>query len=1149
MSLRLKIALIGLPLFLVLFAALHFTARNVLVRSFDAMEMDAAVQEAATVRQVMHNGRSQLASRLKDWSNWDDTYRFIQDGNADYIRSNLTDATFTNLRVSSMIFINNERRVVCAKAFDLERNARSPVPQSLLRLVEQKDSPLYHRSGITGLIAAPEGLMLVSARPILMSDDSGLARGTIVFTRTFTPKVIAQLRKLTNTQLTMRRYQRERMPVGGPGSQRLYSGEPVLVKVLSREAMEADVVLRDLYGRPAIVLGIPIRRTIHMHGMASLRLLDLSIALVGIAFTLLSFFATDRLLLRRLSRLQGELNSIDVHSDLSRRMTVRGRDEMSSFASAVNDLLDSLQHYEHKDRAVLEALPDIMIVFSPEGHILGFHVPGELQEVVPLDYYLGKHVRDVLSPEMTEVALETLARASRSSHVQVAELEIYPTYREKPQQYEARIAAIGDGSLLAVMRNITARKQTEDALRASEENYRAIFEAGNDAIAVVDAETATIVDANGRTKEMLGHLMEEGTGLEAIAQSAADPWYTKELALDYVKKAMDGEPQVFEWPVRGSDGGVLWVEVSLKRAAIGGAERLLSVTRDITERKQAEASLRMQISAMNAASDQIIISDAEGLIRFVNPAFERATGYSREEVIGKSASFLVIHKDHSLDADIEKTVRPGKTWHGEVVGRRKDGNHRPEDVTVTPVMNEAGVTEHYITIKRDITDKKTYEARLDQLAHHDSLTGLPNRLLFSDRLTQRIAEARRRGEQLAVMFLDMDRFKLINDTLGHNAGDVILREVAERLKSALRDVDTVARMGGDEFTVILSHVQHAEDATMIGRRILDVLSKPFAIGGHELFLTASVGISIFPSDGSDVETLVRNADAAMYHAKEQGRNTFHFYTEALNIAAVERMTLEAGLRKALERDELLAYYQPRVNVRTGEIVGTEALIRWQHPDLKLVAPAQFIPLAEETGLIVPMGEWMLRAACSQNRQWQESGLPPIEVGVNVSARQFQLADLLDTVTKTLRDTGMDPSYLVLELTESALMLNPEHAVRVLCDLKKLGVKVFIDDFGTGYSSLSHLKHFPIDAVKIDGSFVRGVTHDPDDAAIAGAIVAMAHSLKVKVIAEGVETLGQLDFLKSLDCDEMQGYFVSRPAPAGDLLHALQASSLLSASVR
>ncbi|MCX6375328.1 MAG: EAL domain-containing protein [Armatimonadetes bacterium] len=261
------------------------------------------------------------------------------------------------------------------------------------------------------------------------------------------------------------------------------------------------------------------------------------------------------------------------------------------------------------------------------------------------------------------------------------------------------------------------------------------------------------------------------------------------------------------------------------------------------------------------------------------------------------------------------------------------------------------------------------------------------------------------------------------------------------------------------------------------------------------------------------------------------------------------MTLEAGLRKALKRDELLAYYQPRVDVRTGEIVGIEALIRWQHPDLKLIAPAQFIPLAEETGLIVPMGEWMLRTACAQNKEWQESGLPPIEVGVNVSARQFQLADLVETVTRALRDTHLDPRYLVLELTESALMLNPEHAVSVLRDLKKLGVKVFIDDFGTGYSSLSHLKHFPIDAVKIDGSFIRGVTHDPDDAAIAGAVVAMAHSLKLKVIAEGVETLGQLDFLRSLDCDEMQGYFVSRPAPAEELLHALQASSLLSASVR
>ena len=1022
MSLRLKIALIGLPLFLVLFAALHLTARNVLVRSFDAMEMDAARQQADTALRVVENSQSQMVALTKDWAYWDDTYEFVQDGNEAYITSNLADSTFTTLHLSVMAFVDLSGRVVCARAFDLERNKAVPVPTSFLRRLQAKNAPFFGKSGISGILLLPEGPMMIVSRPVLTSARTGPAKGTLVFGRILGNTAVKGFKSLTNTDLSLRRLTDEKAFAGLGRTGSLPSGERVVTRQSSERIMETNVLLRDVYGRPALVMTIPMRRTIHLQGMASLRLLDLSIALLGIAFVLLSFFATERLLLRRLSRLQGQLQSIDVKGELSRRMTVTGRDEMSSFASTVNHLLDSLQRYRDKDRAVLEAIPDAMILFSPDGVFLDYHRPNR-EDSEALEYdYVGKSLSEVLQPEMADLVFSAMRQARETGRAQSVELQ-FIRQDGQTRQLESRIGAIGDGSFLAV-------------------------------------------------------------------------------------------------------------------------------TRDITERKHAEAHLRMQTSAMNAAGDQIAITDPNGNIEFVNPALERAAGYSRDEALGRNITMFTSGPSSEAQSQtIWNTVRAGKTWHGEVMTRRKDGTVCSEEMTVTPVKNEAGVVEHFVAIKRDITDKKVYEARLDQLAHHDSLTGLPNRLLFSDRLTQRIAEARRRGEQLAVMFLDMDRFKLINDTLGHNTGDIILQEVAERLKSTLRDVDTVARMGGDEFTLILSQVRNGEEAAMIGRRILEILSKPFALGGHELFLTASVGISLFPSDGSDVEMLVRNADAAMYHAKEQGRNTFHFYTEALNIAAVERMTLEAGLRKALERDELLAYYQPRVNVRTSEIVGIEALIRWQHPDLKLIAPAQFIPLAEETGLIVPMGEWMLRTACAQNKQWQESGLPPIEMGVNVSARQFQLADLVETVTRALRDTHLDPRYLVLELTESALMLNPEHAVSVLRDLKKLGVKVFIDDFGTGYSSLSHLKHFPIDAVKIDGSFIRGVTHDPDDAAIAGAVVAMAHSLKLKVIAEGVETLGQLDFLRSLDCDEMQGYFVSRPAPAEELLHALQASSLLSASVR
>ncbi|HUV04279.1 MAG TPA: EAL domain-containing protein [Armatimonadota bacterium] len=428
---------------------------------------------------------------------------------------------------------------------------------------------------------------------------------------------------------------------------------------------------------------------------------------------------------------------------------------------------------------------------------------------------------------------------------------------------------------------------------------------------------------------------------------------------------------------------------------------------------------------------------------------------------------------------------------------------------------------------------------LEQRVTHDILTGLPNRLLFGDRLNQRLAQSRRSQRPLAVMFLDLDHFKLINDTLGHSVGDQLLKQVAQRLTASVREADTVARMGGDEFIAIVADISESEDATVVARRVLETLSQPFLLSGQEIFISASIGVSMYPSDGADPETLVKNADAAMYRAKEHGSNRCLFYTEDLGAVASERVKLQSGLRRALERGEFLLHYQPRVDLKTGEMLGAEALLRWQHPELGLLAPAQFIPLAEETGDIVPIGEWVLRTACAQNKAWQEAGFSLVDIAVNVSAVQFQQGDLVAAVKGALDETGLEPCYLSLELTESILMRNPETAATVLRDLKEVGVQISIDDFGTGHSSLSYLKRFPTDAVKIDQTFVKDITSDPDDAAIAGAMVAMAHSLSLKVVAEGVETLGQLAFLRSLNCDEMQGYFISRPVPADEFIEALQ----------
>jgi len=422
---------------------------------------------------------------------------------------------------------------------------------------------------------------------------------------------------------------------------------------------------------------------------------------------------------------------------------------------------------------------------------------------------------------------------------------------------------------------------------------------------------------------------------------------------------------------------------------------------------------------------------------------------------------------------------------------------------------------------------------------HDPLTGLPNRLLFGDRLSDKLQRAKRLGTALSVMFLDLDQFKLINDTLGHSVGDRLLQALAERLQDTMREMDTIARMGGDEFTMILTDQTDEQGVTVVAERVLASLCAPFCIDNHELYVTGSLGISTYPSDGDDGETLVRNADAAMYRAKERGANTYQVYADAINAAAAERMQTERSLRLALENQEFELHYQLRVDLRTGLASGAEALIRWRHPQWGLVPPLRFIPVAEKCGLIEPITEWVILEACRRNKACMDAGYPPMDVAVNISPRSFHRLDLMATVQSALEITGMDPEYLNLELTEGTVMQDPDAAISILREFKDMGLHISVDDFGTGYSSLSYLRRLPIDTVKIDASFVRHLTTDPDDAAIAQAIIAMAHSLRLRVTAEGVETLEQLEFLRDMQCDEIQGYFISRPVPHEELLGLLR----------
>ncbi|BAN36087.1 hypothetical protein SCD_n02279 [Sulfuricella denitrificans skB26] len=552
---------------------------------------------------------------------------------------------------------------------------------------------------------------------------------------------------------------------------------------------------------------------------------------------------------------------------------------------------------------------------------------------------------------------------------------------------------------------------------------------------------------------------------------------------------------------------------------------------------------------LDSAGEGICGVDREGMITFVNPAAASMLGYQGGELLG----LPLHHTVHCRKADgtlfphqecpMHEAIEGGVNHQGsDEMLWRKDGSGFYADYVVIP-MRESGKIAGAVVTFRDITERKHYEEQLAHQATHDSLTGLANRTILNDRIGLLIERAVREKTVVALLLLDLDRFKEINDSLGHGAGDELLRGMAARLTDLMRDSDTVARLGGDEF-VVLVEMDTADSAIPVAQKILDALTKPFSISGREVFISASLGISLYPKDGASAEELLKNADVAMYRAKKGGGNTFRFYNEGMNTSSVERLNLETRLRHAVDNGELLLYYQPQVNLHSGEIIGAEALIRWQHPEMGLVSPLKFIPLAEETGLIFPIGEWVMRTACAQIKAWQDGGMMTPPVAVNLSAHQFRQRHLVKMTTGVLLDSGIDGRYLELEMTESAMMEDTDRVIRVLRELKEAGMTISIDDFGTGYSSLSYLKQFAIDKLKVDQSFVREITRDPKDAAIVVAIITMAHSLGLNVIAEGVETEGQLEYLRSHGCDEMQGYFFSRPVPVGDFEQMLRSGRKL-----
>jgi diguanylate cyclase len=557
------------------------------------------------------------------------------------------------------------------------------------------------------------------------------------------------------------------------------------------------------------------------------------------------------------------------------------------------------------------------------------------------------------------------------------------------------------------------------------------------------------------------------------------------------------------------------------------------------------------------ALDAILTTDADGRVESFNAAAEKMFALKLGDVQGQPIALLFPGMDVRSMAAGESLKPEGKG--AEAVARRSDGSLFPIEFSCSQAMR--GEVLKHILILRDISERKEAQETLTFLANYDSLTGLPNRNLFHERLAQAIARAERNEKLVALMFLDLDRFKTINDTLGHAKGDELLKAVSARLKGVLRRDDTVSRfgqdgdseeallsrLGGDEFTVILEGISHVNDAATAAQKIIDAMSQPFGLGGHLVYTSASIGITIFPFDDHDIGGMIKNADRAMYRSKETGRNNFHFYTEDMNVSTHERLTMEFHLRQALALDQFQLHYQPKAELGSGKVVGVEALIRWQHPELGLVSPLNFIPILEETGLILDVGNWVLRTACQQLRAWQDAGLAPLTLAINLSARQFKQADLAEQIGSALHIADLSPTLLEVEITESLLMEHTLGSAAILADLNRRGIGIAIDDFGTGYSSLAYLKHFPLTTLKIDRSFVQDVTTSPHDAAIASAVVALAHGLNLTVVAEGVETEAQRQFLQNLGCQQMQGYLLARPLPPAEFAAWLKTCSIVKAT--
>lgn len=823
---------------------------------------------------------------------------------------------------------------------------------------------------------------------------------------------------------------------------------------------------------------------------------------------------------------------------VKRKSVVKPKSAVKSKATARKQAEKALPPSEATARSIIENIQDGYFETDLDGHFTFFNE--SLREIhgYPKEELLGMENRQFANKEDAKKLFKTFVEIYRTG--KAGSIFDYEVIRKDGTKRQVEVfaslkkdSAGNPAGFRGISRDVTERKKAEKARRADAERYQIILADIEECYFELDLN-GRFTFANDAQCRDLGYAREELIGTDSRQYTRKNRIKEAEETLLNIYKT--GKSARYESEYINKEGTNFYSEVSisLMRDSKGKPIGFRGISRNINERRQMEETIRRSEeryrNIIETIQDGYFEIDLSGKYTFVNDIICQHLQYSREELIGMDNRAYQTpenaKKTFHAFSEVYTTGKPVKAWEMEII--RKDGTIGVSEVSIALIKNREGMPVGFRGISRDISERKKMEEQIQYLATHDGLTGLPNRMMFSQLLNHAILAARRYKRRLAVFFIDLDRFKIINDTLGHEAGDHLLQEIAARFKQTLRAMDIVARLGGDEFVIMIEEVTELGQAATVAHKILAAAMKPMSLMGEECRVTASIGISTYPKDGEDEQALMKCADIAMYFAKEEGKNNFQFFSKDIKPQTIERLSMETNLRFALEQNELALHYQAKLDFKTGAITGVEALLRWNNPMLGPVTPVQFIPVAEETGLIVPIGRWVLRTACAQNVAWQRQGLPPVCMAVNLSLRQLQDENLTGDIEEALKDSGMAPNLLELEITESMVMHSPARMIAVLAKIKDIGVRLAVDDFGTGYSSLAQLKHFPIDTLKVDRSFIRNIPHDIQDKAITEAIIAMGKTLSLTVVAEGVETQEQMDFLREHSCDEMQGFYFSKP---------------------